>query len=398
MRSRPKSADSLHAPSSSKGRFHEERHPRAPEDRGPPRRRGDGDAARLARRPGRRPALADLALDARTSSARSTTTTCPPARRSCRRTRGTRTARSSRSSTGRTRSRRSTGPPCGSPGAAAEGEYVYVAGVVGPLGQLVKPYGPLTRPHVREIFTEQIRILLEEKVDLLLFETFSSSLEILEAVRAARALSTDIPVVASMTFLADGKTSFGDEAAESARARSSRPAPTSSGLNCAIGPQESLDVLTRAAASRFGAPFRSSRTRATRGSSAGRTVYPATPDYFRETAKDAVQAGAALLADAAAPGPSTSPRWRARPSARRAAPRTTAARLSSRRAPARPEAAPLETSAFKRKLGRPLRPRRHGRGRAPEGLRRLGRAGRRARAEDGAASTPSTSRTTRWRA
>src|SRR5512140_784645 len=48
--------------------------------------------------------------------------------------------------------------------AAAAGEYVYVAGVVGPLGQLVKPYGPLTRPDVREIFTEQIRILLEEEV------------------------------------------------------------------------------------------------------------------------------------------------------------------------------------------------------------------------------------------
>ena len=29
--------------------------------------------------------------------------------------------------------------------AAAEGEYVYVAGSVGPLGQLVKPYGPLTQ-------------------------------------------------------------------------------------------------------------------------------------------------------------------------------------------------------------------------------------------------------------
>ena len=41
--------------------------------------------------------------------------------------------------------------------AAADGEYVYVAGAVGPLGQLVKPYGPLTKPHVREIFAEQIR-------------------------------------------------------------------------------------------------------------------------------------------------------------------------------------------------------------------------------------------------
>ena len=58
--------------------------------------------------------------------------------------------------------------------AAAEGEYVLVAGEVGPLGQLVKPYGPLTKAQVREIFNEQIRILLEEGVDLIRLSTFSS--------------------------------------------------------------------------------------------------------------------------------------------------------------------------------------------------------------------------------
>ena len=45
---------------------------------------------------------------------------------------------------------------------SAGGEYVLVAGDVGPLGQLVKPYGPLTKAMVRELFSEQIRILLEE--------------------------------------------------------------------------------------------------------------------------------------------------------------------------------------------------------------------------------------------
>ena len=235
--------------------------------------------------------------------------------------------------------------------AAAEGEYVYVAGVVGPLGQLVKPYGPLTRPHVREIFTEQIRILLEEKVDLLLFETFSSSLEILEAVRAARALSTDIPVVASMTFLADGKTSFGDEAAESLRALAEAGADVV-GLNCAIGPQESLDVLTRAAAS-VSVPLSLEPNAGYPWVVGGRTVYPATPDYFRETAKEAVQAGAALLAGCCGTGPEHVAAM-ARETvgkARRAAHHEPRVYVSA--GPARPEAAPLETSAFKRKLGDP---------------------------------------------
>src|SRR5450756_1573621 len=132
--------------------------------------------------------------------------------------------------------------------AAAEGEYVYVAGSVGPLGQLVKPYGPLTRLHVRELFTEQIRILLEEGVDLLSFETFSSTLEAVEALRAARALSAGIPIVASMTFLADGKTSFGEDA-EGALAALVAAGADVVGMNCTVGPQEAFENLSRVAGS-----------------------------------------------------------------------------------------------------------------------------------------------------
>ncbi|HQR46707.1 MAG TPA: homocysteine S-methyltransferase family protein, partial [Thermoanaerobaculia bacterium] len=121
--------------------------------------------------------------------------------------------------------------------AAAEGEYVLVSGQIGPLGQLVKPYGPLTKAQVREIFTEQARILLEEKVDLIGLETFSSGLEIAEAIRAVRALSPDVPILASLTFLADGKTSFGDEAAHALHAAVDAGADIV-GMNCTIGPQE----------------------------------------------------------------------------------------------------------------------------------------------------------------
>jgi len=234
--------------------------------------------------------------------------------------------------------------------AAAEGEYVYVAGVVGPLGQLVKPYGPLTRPHVREIFAEQIGILLEEKVDLLVFETFGSLLEILEALRAARALSTEIPVLASMTFLADGKTSFGDEAGESLRALAEAGADAV-GLNCAIGPSESLDVFTRAAS--IPVPVSLMPNAGYPWVVAGRTVYPATPDYFRQTAREAVQAGAAYLGGCCGTGPEhvAAMAKEVVGKARRAAHAAPSVFVSAERP--RPAAAPLETSAFKRKLADP---------------------------------------------
>src|SRR5450759_1711573 len=50
--------------------------------------------------------------------------------------------------------------------AAAAGEYVYVAGAVGPLGQLVKPYGPVSYTHLRAHETRHdlvCRLLLEKK-------------------------------------------------------------------------------------------------------------------------------------------------------------------------------------------------------------------------------------------
>ncbi|MEO8348121.1 MAG: homocysteine S-methyltransferase family protein, partial [Acidobacteriota bacterium] len=75
---------------------------------------------------------------------------------------------------------------------AATGEMVFVAGSMGPLGALVKPYGTLTLTQVREIFAEQARVLLESDVDLVLLETFGSLLEAAEAVRAVRDLSADV--------------------------------------------------------------------------------------------------------------------------------------------------------------------------------------------------------------
>ena len=234
--------------------------------------------------------------------------------------------------------------------AAAEGEYVYVAGSVGPLGQLVKPYGPLTRLHVRELFTEQIRILLEEGVDLLSFETFSSTLEAVEALRAARALSADIPILASMTFLADGKTPFGAEAIDALRELVEAGADIV-GMNCTIGPQESLEVFARVA-SRLSVPLSVMPNAGYPWVVSGRTVYPATPDYFRALAKDFIKTGAAILGGCCGTGPSTSPPWRAKV--------VGAARLAAAPAPeivvveAKPvREAAIETSALKRKLADP---------------------------------------------
>ncbi len=235
--------------------------------------------------------------------------------------------------------------------AAAEGEYVYVTGEIGPLGQLVKPYGPLTKAQVREIFTEQARILLEEGVDLVSLETFSSELEILEAIRAVRALSKDVPILASLTFLADGKTSFGDDAVHALHAAAEAGADIV-GLNCTIGPQEAFDVFHRVVGT-LAVPVSVLPNAGYPWTVSGRTVYPATPAYFREVAREFVRTGVAILGGCCGTGPEHIAAMAREVVGK---PRIIAAPPSAVvevERPARPAEPAIETSALKRKLADP---------------------------------------------
>ncbi len=125
--------------------------------------------------------------------------------------------------------------------AAVAGSDVFIAGSVGPLGALVKPYGNLTIEELGEIYSEQVTFLVEEGVDLIIIETHPSLLETLEALKSTRSC-TDIPVITSMTFLSDGRTTFGDEFAVSMEALASAGADVV-GLNCTLGPKETHDLV-----------------------------------------------------------------------------------------------------------------------------------------------------------
>ncbi len=233
---------------------------------------------------------------------------------------------------------------------AAEGEYVYVAGDVGPLGEMVKPYGPLTKAQVRELFAEQIRVLLEENVDLLILETFSSTLEAVEAVRAARELSAEVPILASMTFLPDGKTTFGADGVEALQTLVDAGADVV-GMNSTLGPQESLDVFQRVVGS-VGAPISVMPTAGYPWLVAGRMVYPATPDYFRALAREFVKGGVAVLGGCQGTGPEHISAMAREVSGK---PRRAVAHVDAVReaeVPS-PRVADLETSPLKRRLADP---------------------------------------------
>jgi 5-methyltetrahydrofolate--homocysteine methyltransferase len=83
--------------------------------------------------------------------------------------------------------------------AASARDGVLVAGSMGPVGALVKPYGPLEEAEVRATFAEQAKALTEGGADLLLIETMFAFEETTPAFEGARSAS-DLPIVVSFSY------------------------------------------------------------------------------------------------------------------------------------------------------------------------------------------------------
>jgi 5-methyltetrahydrofolate--homocysteine methyltransferase len=95
----------------------------------------------------------------------------------------------------------------------AVGDDRLVAGSMGPTGQLVEPYGVLTREVCVDAFAEQAHALADGGVDLLVLETFFALEEALWAIEGVQR-STDLPLVASFSFDQGTRTMMGVSAAD----------------------------------------------------------------------------------------------------------------------------------------------------------------------------------------
>ena len=121
------------------------------------------------------------------------------------------------------------------------GDEAWVAGSVGPIGQLLEPYGPLTVAAAEEAFAEQVVALAEAGADLILLETHYDAEEAACAIRMAKA-HTSLPVFCTFAFDARGRTMMGLRPAEAA-ARIQEAGGNVVGANCGAGPAAILAAL-----------------------------------------------------------------------------------------------------------------------------------------------------------
>jgi homocysteine S-methyltransferase len=142
-------------------------------------------------------------------------------------------------------------------------------------------------------FREQIGVLWEAGADLLVLETFSDLTELTAAVSAARETS-DLPVVAEVTFGNDGILADGVGPVEVAHALAGLGVEVA-GVNCSLGPARILEFLAEmhaaepalrlAAMPNAGLPFRAGE----------RMIYPSAPRYFADRVPQLIAAGARLV-------------------------------------------------------------------------------------------------------
>jgi methionine synthase / methylenetetrahydrofolate reductase(NADPH) len=173
------------------------------------------------------------------------------------------------------------------------GANVFLAGSVSSVGQPLAPIGTIRPNEARATFKEQIEALLEAGVDLLVLETFSSLPELIEAIEAARSVSVDLPVVASVSVAEDGTTLAGTSPRAVAEALEQLHI-TAVGVNCGVGPQGALDAIRRIR-SYTSRPLVAMPNAGMPQLAQGRQMYVATPDYLAGYARHFARAGVSII-------------------------------------------------------------------------------------------------------
>ena len=119
---------------------------------------------------------------------------------------------------------------------AAEPTHALVALDVGPLGELLEPAGTLPFEEAVTGFAEVVKAGARAGADLILLETFTDLYELKAALLACKE-NCDLPVMASMSFEANGRTFTGCTVGSFAATARGLGADAL-GINCSLGPKE----------------------------------------------------------------------------------------------------------------------------------------------------------------
>lgn len=178
----------------------------------------------------------------------------------------------------------------------AAGDRAYVAGSLGPTGKMLKPFGPASPEEVYDSFRSQIAALVSGGIDMVCIETMTDVAEAELAIKAARSLGAEIPVMATITFEEKPRgffTLMGSSIQQSAE-RLEQAGVDIVGSNCGTGSRNMVRIakellqhsqLPVAIQSNAGLPVRSNEG----------LSFPETPDFVAGSVAEMLNLGVQIV-------------------------------------------------------------------------------------------------------
>jgi len=176
---------------------------------------------------------------------------------------------------------------------ASVGTHIFIAGSLGPLGLLMKPYGPLTVDDVFAAYAEQALALHNAGVDLLVIETQFDLAEIKAAIQGARSVS-GLPLVVSLSYDRGRRTMMGVSPSQAAKELEPLSVDVI-GVNCGKSLEENLENLIELKQVTSKPIWFKPNAGLPRIDAQGKTIYDTTPEMMGAMVPAWLAAGAQIV-------------------------------------------------------------------------------------------------------
>jgi 5-methyltetrahydrofolate--homocysteine methyltransferase len=176
------------------------------------------------------------------------------------------------------------------------GERAYISGSCGPSGSLLEPYGDMKPETLENAFERQIIALTKAGVDIICIETMTDLREATIAVKAAKNIHPEIPVMVSMTFDKIPKgyyTIMGVNIEDAVNGLEDAGADVL-GSNCGNGIDNMIDIANQMKVL-SDRPILIQSNAGIPENNDGEIVYPESPTYFEEKTVELIEAGVSII-------------------------------------------------------------------------------------------------------
>ncbi|MCK4654472.1 MAG: homocysteine S-methyltransferase family protein, partial [Candidatus Cloacimonetes bacterium] len=176
------------------------------------------------------------------------------------------------------------------------GNKAYVSGSCGLSGKLLKPFGDTEPEDIYKSYERQIKAQISAGVDLVCIETMTDLNEAILAIKAAKSISPEIPIMATMTFdeTPRGFYTIMGTNIENAVVELQKARADIIGSNCGNG-IENMIIIAREFKKFSRLPIIIQSNAGLPELKNGEIFYSETPEFFREKAKDLINAGVSII-------------------------------------------------------------------------------------------------------